>query len=290
MIRGPVMRQLRHVVHAVGRGQRGRLRVNHQHVGLRLRDPLLQRADLVGGAQFVLDGGEVKRYAHVFFDLDHTLWDFRANSRETLGELYRDLELEGRGVGSPAELIEEFEAINDVLWRKYEGGQIDKAVLRVLRFRDTLLRFGVRDDKLATRLGSEYLERCPQKKALHAGVPGLLAWLHGRVRMHVITNGFAEVQHVKLKSSGIEDRFAVVLTSEEAGAKKPDARIFMEAMRRAKATPEGSLMVGDNPYTDLAGARRVGMDQAHFTGDGAEPDVDATFHFAHFDRLRERLG
>lgn len=232
----------------------------------------------------------MKRYSHVFFDLDHTLWDFRANSRATLQELYVDLQLEEHGVSSVHEMIEEFEAINAVLWSRYEAGGLDKAVLRVLRFRSTLLRFGVRNDRLARAMGAEYLERCPRRTLLHEGVPELLEALRGRYRSHVITNGFTEVQRLKLENSGIAGYFDVVLTSEEAGARKPDPRIFMEALRRSDAEAASALMVGNDPFTDLAGARSVGMDQAHYLENGSTADPEATYAFDRFDRLRSLLA
>lgn len=219
----------------------------------------------------------MKRYAHVFFDLDHTLWDFRTNSRETLRELHVDLRLAAEGIDDPMELIEEFETINDRLWRSYESGAIDKAVLRVLRFRDTLKRFGVNNDRLARALGDAYLERCPRKSALHDGVQETLEALHGHARLHVITNGFAEVQHLKLRNGGIAHWFDVVLTSEQAGARKPDPRVFQEALRRARAEASGSMMVGDNPVADIAGARGAGMDQAHVLHNGAVAEPYATY-------------
>jgi putative hydrolase of the HAD superfamily len=231
----------------------------------------------------------VKRYHHVFFDLDHTLWDFRSNSRAALCELYIDLGLEAHGVGSAQEMIEEFEEINEALWSRFEAGGIDKAVLRVLRFRETLLRFGIRNDRLAREMGAEYLDRCPRRTALHQGVPELLVALQDRIPMHIITNGFAEVQRTKLESAGIATHFSVVLTSEEAGARKPAAKIFLEALRRAGADATTSLMIGNDPRTDLAGARIVGMDQAHFLEDGATADPLATFAFDRFERLREVL-
>lgn len=231
----------------------------------------------------------MKRYRHVFFDLDHTLWDMRTNSRDTLRELHGEMDLAARGVEDVNGFIEAYEEINEGLWRRYENGTIDKSVLRVLRFRNTLLRFGVRNDTLASELGQAYLGRCPRRSSLNPGVSQFLDSVGQRYAMHVITNGFAEVQHLKLASSGITDRFQVVLTSEEAGARKPDPHIFLEAMRRARCRPDEALMVGDNALADMAGARGVRMDHAHYTGAGDEPDPQATYRIAHFDELRVML-
>lgn len=230
----------------------------------------------------------MKRYRHLFFDLDHTLWDFRTNSRETLRELHADLGLLEHGVKDVGEFIETYEEVNADLWSKYEAGQIEKAVLRVLRFRNTLVRFGVRNDRLTTTLGHEYITRCPRRAALSPGVPELLELARKEHRIHIITNGFEEVQHVKVASSGLAPYIDVLLTSEQAGAGKPDPRIFHLAMRKAGAAAEDSLMIGDSAGNDMAGARGVGMDHAHYTAEDA-PDPLATVRFAHFDELRALL-
>jgi len=231
----------------------------------------------------------VKRYRHLFFDLDHTLWDFESNSRSVLSELHTDLDLAGHGVESASEFIAVYEEVNEGLWRRYEEGRMDKSVLRVLRFRNTLLRFGVRNDRLSTTLGHEYLERCPRRTALFPGVLELMAAVAPTHRVHIITNGFEEVQHRKVAASGLAPFIDVLLTSEQAGASKPDPRIFHLAMKRAGATAAESLMVGDSAGNDIAGARGVGMDQAHFAPAG-QGDPEATHRFAHFDELRGLLG
>lgn len=232
----------------------------------------------------------MKHYRHIFFDLDHTLWDFRANSRATLRELHADLALAGQGIDTPEALIEVYEEVNAGLWRGYEAGRIPKEVLRVLRFRDTLGRFGVRGGRLAERMATAYLDRCPRKPALHDGVRALLEDLSTDHRLHIITNGFKEVQRVKLACSRIDGHFEVVLTSEEAAAAKPDPRIFRRALEMAGAAAHESLMVGDDARNDTGGARAAGLDQAHFVGEaGTVPDAEATYRFAHFSELHRLL-
>lgn len=227
----------------------------------------------------------MSRYRHIFFDLDHTLWDFTANSRATLAELHADGGLEAMGVTGAQAFIEVYEEVNQALWQRYEAGRLHRDVLRVLRFRNTLLHFGVRNDKLAAWLGTTYLERCPVKPGLMPGARELLADLRGRYELHIITNGFAEVQATKLEHSGIADHFGAVITSEQAGARKPDPRIFAHALRKARATAEESLMIGDSVQADMVGARAAGWDHAHFTAE-AEADPLATYRVAHMDELR----
>lgn len=230
----------------------------------------------------------MSRYAHLFFDLDHTLWDFEANSRDTLRELFDAEALVERGIPDAAEFIDCYEEINKGLWQRYENGHLDKAVLRVLRFRNTLLRFGVKDDKLAVRMGKDYIEICPRKPILMDGALALLQDLHMRYRLHIITNGFEEVQHIKLAHSAIQPYFDVVLTSEQAQARKPHPKIFAVALQRARAEASNSLMIGDSVLADIQGARSAGWDQAHYAP-GVPVDPEATYGLQHLDDLRKIL-
>lgn len=231
----------------------------------------------------------MKRYAHLFFDLDHTLWDFRANSREALRELVEAHGLLARGLPDAEAFIGAYEEINAALWAEHGAGRMPKEVLRVLRFRTALQRFGIADGRLAGRLAEGYLELSPRKTALMPGARELLDAVKDRHRLHIITNGFEEVQRVKLACSGLDGLFDVVVTSERAGAAKPQPAIFHHALRLAKADPEQSLMIGDSVEADMHGARMAGLDHVHYHAE-TEPDPDATLRVAHHDELRRLLG
>jgi len=231
----------------------------------------------------------VKRYSHLFFDLDHTLWDFRTNSRAVLRELYDDLGLAGQGVPDAGTLVEVYEEINEGLWKRMESGRLDKHVMRVLRFRNTLLRFGVKDAELARTMGDEYLDRTPRMNGLFPGTMELLRELRPLYGMHIITNGFELTQAIKIRSSGLHGLFDHVITSESAGAGKPDPRIFAKALGLAGAEPGGSLMIGDSVTADMAGARAIGMDQAHFHPQ-EEGDPLATYRIRRIEELRPVLN
>jgi putative hydrolase of the HAD superfamily len=228
----------------------------------------------------------VKRYEHLFFDLDHTLWDFRANSRETLGELVSAHALLDRGIPDAQAFISVFEELNAKLWKEHGAGRMPKEVLRVLRFRSALQHFGITDGRLASVLSADYLAICPKKPGLMPGAREVIDALRDTHRMHIITNGFDEVQRVKLASCGLHGSFDVVLSSERAGSAKPDPRIFEEALRRSGARAEESLMIGDSAEADMLGARRAGWDHAHYTAE-AEPDLLATYRIG---RLTDLLG
>ena len=172
----------------------------------------------------------MKHYKHIFFDLDHTLWDFEANSRAVLRELHQEFALSERSIG-PEEFIPAYEKVNRGLWDAMENGAMDRETLRSLRFHQALRSFGVEDNAMASRMERLYMERCPKRPGLVPGAQRLLEELHQRYALHIITNGFTETQAMKLQASGIRHFFAVVLTSEQAGAAKPSVRIFRHALR-----------------------------------------------------------
>ena len=243
---------------------------------------------MVGCAQHGVGLYPVSRYRHLFFDLDHTLWDFTTNSRATLRELHRVEGLSDAGVPDADVFIAQYEAINHALWAEYGSGRMPKEVLRVLRFRRVLGGFNNVDGRLAERLSRGYIEQCPLRTELMPGARELLAALTGRYSMHIITNGFDEVQAIKLRNSGLREYFDVVLTSERAGAAKPDVRIFEKAMERSCAARAECLMIGDNVGADMEGARRAGWDHVHYAAE-TPPDPLATYRIQHLDELRAIL-
>lgn len=229
----------------------------------------------------------LKRYRHLFFDLDHTIWDFERNSRDVLIELHRDFQLERFSITVP-DFIQTYEAVNGALWLQHEDGVMPKEVLRALRFNRTMQHFGAHEPTLARRLDEAYMERCPKRSALMPGAFKLLGDLVPHYGLHIITNGFTEVQMFKLNASGIRKYFKVVLTSEMAGVAKPNKGIFRHALRSAGAKASESLMIGDNARTDMAGARGAGMDQVHLAP-GPDHDPAATYRIARLDELRAVL-
>lgn len=226
----------------------------------------------------------MSRYQHLFFDLDHTLWDFRGNSRETLAELVDTHRLVDRGIPDAEAFIAVYEEINHALWTQHGSGRMPKEVLRVLRFRSALQHFGITDGRLPGVLSEEYLDICPRKQGLMPGAAELLHGLEDRFKLHIITNGFEETQAMKLRSCGLDRHFDLVLTSERAGAAKPSTAIFDEALRRSGASAGQSLMIGDNVEADMQGARNAGWDHVHYTAE-TEPDLLATYRVAHLAEL-----
>ena len=229
----------------------------------------------------------MKEYRHLFFDLDHTLWDFQSNSRAVLAELCDEYLVGAYGLDIEA-FIPAYERVNAALWLQFDGGVIPKEVLRAMRFKQALERCGIEDGALARKLEESYMDRCPERALLMPGARNLLQDLQPHYRMHIITNGFTEIQAIKLATSGIREFFQVVLTSEMAGASKPSARIFRHALRSAGAKVYESLMIGDNARADIAGGRNAGLDQVHFVPDELG-DPQATYRISHLDQLRSIL-
>lgn len=209
----------------------------------------------------------------VFFDLDHTLWDFERNSKATLEQLYAELELENKLNRPFEDFLMKYCEINDALWVKYRNGIIDAHLLRNSRFKLTFEHFGCRDGRLNKEMGSAYMEICPKKTALFPNTIEVLGELKRRYPLFLITNGFIETQQTKLKYSGLQSYFLEMISSESAGVKKPHPNIFRKALSIAKAKPEESVMIGDDQEADIAGASRVGMKTIFYNTKKQEPLV-----------------
>ena len=232
-----------------------------------------------------------RRYEQVFFDLDHTLWDFETNSRETLMDLYVELALQEKGIGSFEEFHRIYQHHNLVFWDRFRKGFIKRDELRWKRMWRTLLDFQIGDEVLARQMSERYLEILPTKRNLFHDTLDILDYLKGRAYpMHLITNGFENTQHAKIRNSGIGGYFTHVVTSEKAGIMKPHEGIFRYAMELSGATPEKSIMIGDTLDADISGAGNVGMDTAYFNPEiPADGDIRPTFVIGSLTELKTIL-
>jgi putative hydrolase of the HAD superfamily len=203
-------------------------------------------------------------YKHIFFDLDRTIWDFETNSYETLTELAVKYKLDDRGIDSTDTFIQEYNVINNKMWDQLSKGLIDKQTLRFGRFYEALLKFNIDDKKLSEQIGNDYISISPYKTALFPNANEVLAYLNEKYVLHIITNGFDEVQHTKLKNSNIDHYFDHVITSERAGYSKPDVRIFEYSMNLANTDIASCVMIGDNLQADILGAKNAGINQVFF--------------------------
>ncbi len=197
-----------------------------------------------------------KQITDIFFDLDHTLWDFDRNSGLAFATIFEKNKIEVH----LQDFLEVYSPINFQYWKWFREERVTKAQLRYGRFKKTFdaLNMKVTDDTIDT-LSEDYILHLPDHNYLFGGAIELLEYLKKEYKLHIITNGFEEVQMKKLKNSNIDIYFETVTTSEAAGAKKPSPKIFEKALKAAKATPEQSMMIGDTYEADILGAERMNM-------------------------------
>ena len=202
------------------------------------------------------------KYKYLFFDLDHTLWDFEANSRQTLEELYGDMALSDRGVHDFGLFHQNYLIHNEKLWDRYRNGFIKVDELRWKRMWLTLLDFKIADELLARNMGLTFLEKLPTRKILFPDTIYILDYLINKgYELHLITNGFEITQHSKLKNAAIDHYFKEVITSEGSNSLKPHKEIFDYALAKTGASYSNSIMIGDSVEVDIMGAHNAGMDQ-----------------------------
>lgn len=226
------------------------------------------------------------KYRHIFFDLDHTLWDFERNSSESLEEIFHHHELSRYGIPSLEDFVCSFLKINTTLWDAFDRGQLHHAYIRENRFRMVFEELGAECPADHAEIGEFYLRSLPHKKHLLEGALALLNYVASAgYGMHIITNGFNEIQARKIASSEIGHFFDNVVTFETANAKKPDRRIFEFALDAARATAAESLMVGDNWLADILGAKQVGMDTVYLNPAGLQFDEAPTYDIRRLEEL-----
>lgn len=226
-----------------------------------------------------------KKYSCIFFDLDHTLWDYELNSKETLQELYDAHTLHSRGITSFTEFHFHFKRVNTALWELYDHGKIGSEVIREERFKQILGAFDIIDPKLCETLSYEYLQTCPLKANLMPDAVATLEYLQPRYSLSVITNGFEEIQHTKLKAGNLHRFFNHIITSQKAGHKKPAREIFDFAMQQNNALASESLMVGDNLLTDIAGAKRASIATVFYNPESIVHQEEVSHEIRHLSEL-----
>lgn len=201
------------------------------------------------------------KISDIFFDLDHTLWDFEKNSALAFEAILKKHNINVD--------IEEFVAlyvpINTKYWKLYQDDEVTQEQLRYGRLKDAFdaLNYTVSDD-LIYLLSEEYITYLPQYNHLFEGTIELLDYLKPKYKLHIITNGFNQIQYNKLKNSNIAHYFETVTNSENAGYKKPSPHIFHYALDLAKSNKDTSIMIGDNFEADIQGALNVGIDAIMF--------------------------
>lgn len=198
---------------------------------------------------------------HIFFDLDHTLWDFDKNSELAFDRIFK----ENHPTLDTKSFVEIYVPINQLCWKLYQFDKITHQELRYKRLKDSFdaMNYDISDADI-DQMAIDYITYLPENNLLFDGAKEVLEYLNPKYKLHIITNGFAEVQYKKLKNSGISDYFISVTNSEMAGVKKPNPKIFEFALSLANATKENSIMIGDCIDADVQGALSFGMEAIFF--------------------------
>lgn len=197
----------------------------------------------------------------VFFDLDHTLWDFDKNSELTFETIFK----RNHPTIETKVFIDKYVPINQACWKLYQYDKISHDELRYnrLKYSFEALNYTISDEEIES-IAQEYIQRLPDNNHLFDGTFDVLEYLNQKYKLHIITNGFAEVQFKKLTNSNIGSYFQTITNSEMAGVKKPNPIIFEYALDLAKAKKENSIMIGDSLEADVEGALNAGFDAIFF--------------------------
>ncbi|MGA9637940.1 YjjG family noncanonical pyrimidine nucleotidase [Flavobacterium sp.] len=197
----------------------------------------------------------------VFFDLDHTLWDFDKNSALAFGCIF-DESHPSIAIGN---FIEAYIPINQSCWKLFQYNKITHEELRYNRLKHSFdaLGYSISDVEI-NRISDQYIDILPENNHLFDGAFEILDYLKSKYKLHIITNGFAEVQYKKMNNAKLTPYFTTITNSEMAGVKKPNPMIFEYALDLAKANKESSIMIGDSLDADVQGALDVGLDAILF--------------------------
>ena len=226
---------------------------------------------------------------HVFFDLDHTLWDFEKNSETVIEQLLVTYDVE-RQYGITAQtFIKKYKKINHRLWHLYSHKKITKEELRNTRFTKTLERLGAKNKELGMLLEKEYISKSPYQTHLLEGTNEILDYLKPKYELHILSNGFKEVQRIKLHESGIKKYFTHIFISEEMGVQKPDKEIFDVAKAQAKVDANHCIMIGDNFVNDVEGALKADWKAVYYTPRKKRIKIDNLYQIKSLLELKELL-
>ncbi len=228
---------------------------------------------------------KIPHIKHIFFDLDHTLWDFETNSKKTYEFIFNKNKI----FINLDRFIETYSPINHHYWKLYRDEKVSKTQLKYARLKDTFkeLNYRITDD-LIHLLADEYLNNLSNYNTLFKGTIDLLEYLKDKYQLHIITNGFSEIQNAKLQNAKIASYFTHIITSEKVEVKKPNPKIFFYALKVSKANTYDSIMIGDNTEADIMGAKNIGLKTIHcnFTNN---PSVKNTIVITRLSQIKNYL-
>lgn len=230
-----------------------------------------------------------KKYKHLFFDLDNTLWNLDINARISLEEVYLKYALD-KYFKNFEHFFDLYTIKNKELWELYPQGLVTRKELNLGRFLYPLQQVGYANEDLATSISDDFLRICPTKTNLLPHTIEMLEYLKPSYNIHIISNGFSKVQQVKVKACGISDYIINMYLSEAVGYHKPDKRIFEYAIKSSNAKKKESIMIGDNFQADIVGAKNFGIDQIYLYEDKTvDLPFEPTFRIKSLKEIKEIL-
>lgn len=230
----------------------------------------------------------MKKYKHIFFDLDQTLWDFKSSSKLILEQIYSKYEL-SKYFESFEEFHTNYQHHNELLWADYKEGKLKKSVLRWQRFHKTILEKGLEKKEIAKKMAQDYVDGLSYQNTVFPHAIDALEYLSKKYKLYVLTNGFKEIQDIKMKICKLDIYFQRVFTSEEIGFLKPQRGAFEFALNSVNAKKSESIMVGDDLKSDINGAKNFGIDQIFFNPDNIFQNENPTFEIQSLKELMEIL-
>ncbi len=220
----------------------------------------------------------------LFFDLDHTLWDFEQNAFDCIVEIFDLLNLHQKGI-NPVEFYLAFSVINRNLWHELEQNLISHEKIRNERFKLSFAQTGLEiSSEQSIKCNQLFLDLLPSKKKLIDGCYQILENLSATYRLHIISNGYLDIQNAKLEAGGILHFFDKIITNDTAGMRKPDPGIFRYALNLTDCLPQNGIMIGDSYHADILGAHGAGMQAIHFSH---EPAIETIPNYLHINRLTD---
>jgi putative hydrolase of the HAD superfamily len=224
-------------------------------------------------------------YKHILFDLDHTLWDFDTNCAETLEELHALHNFSRFGFNS-FQFFSEYKKINVSMWKEYNAGRITKEAIRESRFELTFSALGLPHHLVPPVLNEQFMNICPTKSNVLPHTHQVLEYLSNKnYRLHILTNGFSEIQQIKINAAKLGDYFSEVIHSESCGYLKPDKKIFDYTLERINAHHKECIMIGDDLEADIIGAKNAGIDHIFFNPNEDEHQEEVTHEITCLSQL-----
>ena len=229
------------------------------------------------------------KYKSLFFDLDDTLWDTFHNNRDCLKEIFSDYNF-GRYYCSFEEFFGLYMPNNELLWARYRNNEIDRYTLILERFMHILRPMNINDNEYALKINKDFLRRTTTKTKIIEGSIDLLKYLHPSYRLFIISNGFREIQLLKMQNTGLAPFFERIILSEDVSKQKPHKEIFDFALKNTNSRRAESLIIGDSLEADIKGAQNAGIDQIWFNPEKSyNSGIIPTFTVTMLSEIKELL-